>query len=130
MQPITLAKLLEFCVFSISHQHKGRFGLISLPSLIKEAKQLWNYIMCSSFLNYVSVIPGPKVVIKELNKHVNTVRSMKKSDHLCLTQWPVQPPQDPILVVESVYSLFEGKNTNQVDLEVIFKLFQFEVSQL
>jgi hypothetical protein len=45
MRPITLAKLLEFCVFSVSHQHHGRYGLISTNKLILQAKSLWNYIM-------------------------------------------------------------------------------------
>jgi hypothetical protein len=78
----------------------------------------------------VSLIPGPKGVLKELKKHVHTVRNMKSSDNICLTHWPVHPPQDPILIVESIYSLFEGKNTKEGDLHMIFKLLQFEVSHL
>lgn len=63
-----------------------------------------------------------------IHQHIQTVRNLKGSNILTFTSWPLQAPQEPILVVESIYGLFDENNVAQQDLNTVFNLFQYEVS--
>lgn len=75
-------------------------------------------------------MPTANHIFKVIRQHISTVRSLSGNNQLTYTQWPLQAPRDNILVVESVYGLFEDVDHQQEDMNTVFNLFAYEFSAL